>query len=243
MKNTLVVNLLGAPSTGKSTLMAEIFAKLKWIKIDCEMVTEFAKELVWENRGDTFKDELYIFAKQNHRLFRVNGKVDVIITDRPLLLTIPYNRRYGDAGLFHYNKAVENMVLETHKQYNNLTFWLNRTKSYNPNGRNQTEEESNQLAIEFQNMLDEFKVPYNELDADLETADTIIGLIMAKIDIFNVGDKVKIENYKTFLYGTLMSEYEKLGYIMIKDKFDSGYMSLAYDGMYINCHKSRLRPY
>ena len=51
------------------------------------MVSEFAKDLVYENRMDTMKDELYIFAKQNHRLFRVKDKVDVIITDRPLLLT------------------------------------------------------------------------------------------------------------------------------------------------------------
>lgn len=94
MKNTLVVNLIAAPSSGKSTLMADIFAKLKWMNIDCELVTEFAKDLVWEERTETFKDELYIFAKQNHRLFRVNGKVDVIITDRPLILTILYNNKY-----------------------------------------------------------------------------------------------------------------------------------------------------
>lgn len=47
-KNTLIVNLVAGPGTGKSTTMAGVFYKLKSLGIDCEMVTEFAKELVWE---------------------------------------------------------------------------------------------------------------------------------------------------------------------------------------------------
>ena len=78
-KNTLVVNLIGGPGAGKSTTMAGVFSKLKSLGVDAEMVSEFAKELVWENRKDTMKDETYIFAKQAHRIFRVNGQVDVIV--------------------------------------------------------------------------------------------------------------------------------------------------------------------
>ena len=48
MKNTLVVNLFGGPGCGKSTLMAGIFHQLKLKGYDCEMVTEFMKDLVWE---------------------------------------------------------------------------------------------------------------------------------------------------------------------------------------------------
>ena len=44
MKETLVVNLFGGPGTGKSTMMAGIFAKLKSLGYDCEMCVEFAKE-------------------------------------------------------------------------------------------------------------------------------------------------------------------------------------------------------
>ena len=68
-KQTIVINLFGAPGAGKSTLMAELFASLKNAGVDCEMSPEFAKELVWEKRTRTFDDELYILAKQNHRLF------------------------------------------------------------------------------------------------------------------------------------------------------------------------------
>ena len=158
MKNTIVVNLIAAPSSGKSTLMADIFSKLKWDNIDCEMVSEFAKELVWEERHETFKDELYIFAKQSHRLFRVNGKVDVIITDRPLILTTLYNNKYGKKS-----KVLDDLVLEEFNSYNNLNYFVQRTKPYNPNGRNQTEEELDQIALELKNILNENNIPYSEV--------------------------------------------------------------------------------
>ena len=138
MKNTLVVNLIGGQGSGKSTMMANLFAQLKWNNVDCEMCSEFAKELVWENRHETFKDELYIFAKQNHRLFRCNGKVDVIITDRPLIMSIVYNRQYGNHKDYIWNTAYESIVYETFKKYRNLNIFLNRVKPFNPNGRNET---------------------------------------------------------------------------------------------------------
>ena len=133
MKNTLVVNLFGGAGIGKSTLMARIFSELKVQGYDCEMVTEFAKDLVWEKRTETFKDELYIFAKQNHRLFRVNGKVNIIVTDRPLLLTNVYNQD---------DKELCGLCLKTFKQYNNLNFLLKRQTTYQENGRLQSEEDA-----------------------------------------------------------------------------------------------------
>ena len=46
MKKTLVVNLLGAPGSGKSTIAASIFSKLKFQNLNVELVSEYAKELV-----------------------------------------------------------------------------------------------------------------------------------------------------------------------------------------------------
>ena len=149
MKNTLIVNLFGEAGIGKSTLMARIFSELKVQGYDCEMVTEFAKDLVWEKRNETFKDELYIFAKQNHRLFRVYGKVDIIVTDRPLLLTNAYY------------------------QYNNLNLLLKRQTVYQENGRNQSEEEAMQIDKIIQDLLEFNGISYytvnnNDLDDIIE---------------------------------------------------------------------------
>jgi hypothetical protein len=176
-KNTLIVNLVAGPGTGKSTTMAGIFYKLKALGIDCEMVTEFAKELVWENRADTMKDELYIFAKQAHRIFRVNGQVDVIITDRPLILTVLYNNLYGEKS-----KELDALVAATFKKYNNLNYFLERTKEYNPNGRNQTEEEADDISRGLLEVMLDYDCPYTKLPADEKVVDIIVDDILKVLD-------------------------------------------------------------
>lgn len=177
MKNTIVVNLIGSPGTGKSTSMASIFAKLKGRGVDAEMTTEFAKDLVWEERGETFKNELYIFAKQQHRLFRVNGKVDVIVTDRPLILTKFYNDKYAKDRF----PLLSELALSEHDFYNNINIMLERDKPYNPNGRNQTEEESNEFAIEIEKMLVDNLIDFKKYKANEDSIEKIADLIEEKI--------------------------------------------------------------
>lgn len=147
---TTVINLIGSPGTGKSTIASELFAKMKWLGYDVELVSEYAKELVWEQRHETFKNELYIFAKQQHRLFRLQGKVEYIITDRPLLLSIFYNDKYGNKS-----ENFRNMVLEEINKFENIDIFLNRTKPYVSKGRNQTEEESKEFAKEMLTLAEE----------------------------------------------------------------------------------------
>lgn len=179
MKDTLVVNLIGGQGAGKSTMMASLFSWLKGRGIDAEMCTEFAKELIWENRQETFKDELYIFAKQNHRLFRCNGKVDVIVTDRPLIMSVGYNRYYGDKDNALWNNAYETMVEQTFHQYRNLNVYLNRVKPFNENGRNETEEQARQFDGYFRCMLEELNINYCEYDG-CENSTEVIGDLILK---------------------------------------------------------------
>ena len=60
----LVVNLFGAPGAGKSTGAAYIFSKLKMAGINAELVTEFAKDKVWEESKAVFQNQAYIFGRQ-----------------------------------------------------------------------------------------------------------------------------------------------------------------------------------
>lgn len=147
---TIVINLMGAPGTGKSTIASELFSKMKWLGYDVELVSEYAKELVWEERNETFKNELYLFAKQHHRMFRLNSKVKYIITDRPLILSIFYNKKYGDNS-----EVFKNLVLQEIDKFKNINIFLNRTKPYVQKGRNQTEEESKEFASEMLNIVKE----------------------------------------------------------------------------------------
>ena len=91
MKNCLVVNLFGTPGTGKSTAAAYIFSRLKMHGINVELVTEYVKDMVWEENKTCLNNQPYIFGQQSYRLSRCADKVDVIVTDSPLLLSILYN--------------------------------------------------------------------------------------------------------------------------------------------------------
>lgn len=136
----LIVNLFGVPGAGKSTGAAYIFSQLKMKGINCELVTEFAKDKVWENTEEVFKNQAYIFGKQSFKISRCADKVDVVITDSPLPLSIFYN--HDDRLTENFNNA----VMDFFNSYDNLNYFLKRTKPYNASGRLQTEEESDRLA-------------------------------------------------------------------------------------------------
>ena len=130
MNKTIFVNLFGGPGTGKSTLCATIFADLKKRNIECEMALEYVKDLVWEESFEKIKNQLYIFGKQQNRLFRLNGKVDVVITDSPLLNSIVYYN--GD------NPHFSDVVMFEFKKLNSINYYITRSFEYVENGRMQT---------------------------------------------------------------------------------------------------------
>lgn len=144
MKNTIVINILGGPGVGKTTLASELFTLLKKHGYEVENVSEFAKELVWAERTDAFNDRLYMHAEQNHRLLNMNGKLDYIITDSPLILTSVYNNFYmKNVYSDEYNEMIDHVVRETWNLYNNVTFLLKRSNEYVNNGRRESESEAN----------------------------------------------------------------------------------------------------
>lgn len=173
MKKTIVVNLLCGPGGGKSTFCAGIFAALKWDEIECEMVLEYAKELVWENSLAKLENQLYVFGKQQNRLFRLNGKVDVVVTDSPLFNSIIYDAK-GD-------KLFTEFVLREHFKYDNMNFFLERKKKYNPNGRCQTFEQAKELDKKIMSSLKKYKVKFKTIEAVPENIPSIVEMIKAKI--------------------------------------------------------------
>lgn len=135
-KKTITISLFGPPGSGKSTLAAFVFAKLKMMGVNCELVTEFAKDKVWEKNNEALSNQIYIFAKQYYRMSRCTGQVDVIITDSPLFLGPFYNK---DPEIDEPLKQLARVITE---RYDNLNYFLRRVKKYNPVGRLQSEEES-----------------------------------------------------------------------------------------------------
>lgn len=148
----LVVNLFGAPGAGKSTGAAYVFSKLKLAGINAELVTEFAKDKVWEGSQAVFQNQAYIFGKQYFRISRLQDKVDVVITDSPILLSSFYNK---DEVL---GKELDALVTKVFESYQNLNVFINRVKPYNPAGRFQTEAESDMLADDLFDFLNKHGV-------------------------------------------------------------------------------------
>lgn len=172
---TIVVNLFGAPGSGKSTGAAYIFSKIKMLGVNAELVTEFAKDKVWEKNESAFQNQAYIFGEQSYRLSRCSEQVDVIVTDSPLPLSIIYNT---DPLLTeNFNKT----VMDVFNGYMNLNYLLVRTKPYNATGRLQNEQESNDLAQSITDMLKDRNIVYTKLDGNTIGYDYIVKNITERL--------------------------------------------------------------
>ena len=186
MKKTLVVNLLGGAGVGKSTLACKTFALLKEKGLDCELVLEYVKDMVYEGRSEIFKCQPYIFGKQLFKIFRFNGKVDVISTDSPIFLDIVYDEE-NDENFRQY-------VLKQFNKFNNLNIYLNRTVSYQTNGRLQDEEEAIKYDTKVKYWLNELQVPYFDIDVDKDSSNKILESIISRLivdKIYETQTKIK----------------------------------------------------
>lgn len=168
----LVVNLFGAPGAGKSTGAAYIFSKLKMAGINAELITEFAKDKVWEESKEVFKNQAYIFGKQYFRISRVQDKVDVVVTDSPILLSPFYS---NDSVLGDEFDALVTKVFNSYHSYN---VFINRVKPYNAAGRFQTEEESDELSKELMTFLTNHGVVCKHYNGDTEGYDVLVSDIL-----------------------------------------------------------------
>lgn len=176
MGNTpLVINLTGAPGAGKSTGAAKLFCELKMLGINCELVGEFAKDKTWEHNQTALACQEYVFGKQSYRLARCRNEVDVIITDSPLPLTMIYNNNEQT------QKPLEDLVMAIYNSYDNLNFFINRTKPYNPKGRNQTEEESDAISKQIKELYNRLEIPYTEIDGDSFGYERAISIICDRL--------------------------------------------------------------
>lgn len=175
-KMTICCNLFGSPGSGKSTMAALVFSRLKMLNINCELVTEFAKDKTWERNFSALSNQVYVFAKQYFRMDRCADQVDVIITDSPLALSPYYNK---DPDI---HKPLCELAVRIANKFNNLNYFIKRVKKYNPIGRNQTEAESDKIAIDLKNMLKDYDIPYTEVNGDLMSADIIVNDILKIIN-------------------------------------------------------------
>lgn len=176
---TLIVNLFGAPGAGKSTTRADVFRRLKQAGINAEEVYEHAKKLTWSSRSEELRCQPYIFGKQLRDMEILMGKVDVIITDSPLILCDYYTHKYRPDA---YPPALRTLIVQQFQAMGGLSFFIERVNPYQQAGRNQSEAESDAVGREMRALLDGYGIHYGIVSGDPSAGTLIARSVMDALE-------------------------------------------------------------
>jgi len=175
---TKIINLFAGPGAGKSSIASGLLYKLKKNHISCDNPYEFPKLLAWDENYNAIQDQLYVIANQHRGIVKSYGKVDYIILDSPILLSLVYKTAYKEDSYPSklYGESFDKMILDIHNQYDNINIFLKRTNDigYNENERYQTYNESLELDNKIKNVLDSHNIPYFEVKVGNKTVNKII---------------------------------------------------------------------
>ena len=150
-QKTKVINLYAGPGAGKTTAALQICLELKKLGINAEYVSEFAKDLIYDGKEEMLKDQKFVTDGQYERLNRLRGKVDVIVTDSPLLLGQVYGKKSVD-------KEYKDEIRNRYDSFDNYNAFIVRGNNFTQKGRVHNLEESKQLDADVLQMLSDNKI-------------------------------------------------------------------------------------
>lgn len=174
----IVFNLYGGPGTGKSTTAAGVFSKIKLAGFNAELVTEYAKDVVWDKSFNKLSNQLYILGKQFHRLYRLQGQVDVVITDSPVLLSVIFNKLNKNPIP---SQAFEPIIEYCYNLFDNYNIFLNRLKPFKQIGRVETEAQARNIDKMIKDSLVPKYNPFDIIDADEHAIEKISRLVITYV--------------------------------------------------------------
>jgi deoxyadenosine/deoxycytidine kinase len=178
---TKIINLFGGPGIGKSSIAAGLTYKLKKQHITCDNPYEFPKLLAWDENHSAIRDQLFVLANQHRGIVKSYGKVDYIILDSPILLSLTYKSFYksNEYPATLYGESFDNMVLDIYNRYDNINIVLKRSEGkHNNSERYQNLEESIQLDSVIEDSLKNNDLPYHTVNVDGKTVKNILKLIL-----------------------------------------------------------------
>lgn len=111
----LVVALLGAESTGKSTLAAELSAALRQRELDCGHVEEYLRHFcAAAGRTPRQEEQAGIAAEQSRRIALATAAHEVVVADTTALQIAVYSEMvFGDRSLYGMAEAAQATVALT----------------------------------------------------------------------------------------------------------------------------------
>ena len=175
-----LINLFGGPGIGKSSIANGITYKLKKKHISCNNPYEFPKRLAWDKNINCIQDQLYVFANQHRGIAECYGKVDYIVIDSPILFSKIYHTYYSsDYPAEFYRQPFHDLVIDLHKQYDNINILLKRTEEsvHNNEERFQTHNQALDIDKLCKKILDENGFPYYEVQVGPKTVKKIMKLL------------------------------------------------------------------
>lgn len=160
---TQIINFYGGPGSGKSTSAALFYYLLKSHGKNAELVREYIKDWAWEDRKVSTYDQLYILGKHVRKESLLYNKVDWIVTDYPILMSIFYANEYCPPFLVEGVKAAalayfKQSEMDGHKHIHIL---LKRGDiPYVKEGRYQDKDEALLIDSSISSLLYELKIPF-----------------------------------------------------------------------------------
>jgi len=122
------------------------------------LVTEFAKDLVYDEHYKALSCQNFVFANQEYRLSRLQSSVDYAIVDSPILLSAIY----APEG---YPSSFIDFCFDMFDCYDNMNYFIERNHIYNDIGRMQNEEEAKIIKEKIFNFLESRNIKYKILTA------------------------------------------------------------------------------
>ncbi len=235
-KQTLVVNLFGGPGAGKTTCAMEICVALKKQGLSAEYVPEYAKELVYANRMELLDGstphQKHIFQEQKRKIDNMLGKVDVIVTDSPVILSSIYDKEHS--------VDFEHEVLNSFNKNKNFNLFITRGETFETTGRIHNLEESVVLDSTIKNFLEKHNIFYcsythESLDRMIKNIHTSLQKSNRRIHQEQEETKQIIEKIKQQV--KLTDYAEMLGFTLVKK--GKYYSTKEHDSLMIDPEKQK----
>lgn len=168
--------------THNSTVAAGLYYHMKIQHEKVELVTEFAKDLVYARQLNSMMDQQeYIFAEQNWRVQRLlNHDVDWVITDSPLLLSTIYpimNQEQHGVPFWPALPQFIEFVVAQFNCYDNINIYLNRTVPFQQYGRERNEQQAREIDAAVFTALRQHAPKFTIVDVDNDTVSSILEII------------------------------------------------------------------
>lgn len=223
---TIVINLLGAAGAGKSSLAGELFGRLKKAGYSCEYVQEFVKKSVYEGNSAVLRNQLFVLANQYYNIDLLRNKVDIIITDSPLLLSVFYNRYFDKTNAFRIpDEIFEKLTMYIHSTFDNLNYFIKRNHVYKKEGRYQDESRVREEEKILEHLMNNAGIEIKHLLSTDNCSAIIMEDIKKRVEFYQSLEKQGDEIERKFLvsfepFSLDNQKYDKIvqGYIKSNEK-------------------------